>query len=147
VRDGCIGICIVWICLIYRFRQRWQYIHTFHSRSVNIWQYFTEQSSNTHPITWALLVQAGLTVLMASAVVVLKHETETSTLCQSHNFISIDLTSGVSDYVKKVTCLTEFGSDPMSGRDATWGQHIRVLWLFKLFFVFFILQQSYSPYP
>jgi len=37
----------------------------------------------------------GLAVLIASAVVVLKHET--STLRQSHNFISIDLTFGVDD--------------------------------------------------
>jgi len=35
----------------------------------------------------------GLAVLMASAVVVLKHET----LCQSHNFISIELKFGVGD--------------------------------------------------
>jgi len=39
----------------------------------------------------------GLAVLMASTVVVLKHEI--STLRQSHTFISIDLTYGVSDYV------------------------------------------------
>jgi len=38
-------------------------------------------------------------VLMASAVVVLKHET--STLCQSYNFISIDLTFGVGDYTSR----------------------------------------------
>jgi len=37
----------------------------------------------------------GLAVLMASAGVVLKHET--STLRQSHNFISIDLTFSVGD--------------------------------------------------
>jgi len=62
-------------------------------------------------------------VLMASAVVVLKHET--STLRQRHNFISIDLIFGVSDYVREVT--SPVGPGPMSGRDATWGQHIRVL--------------------
>jgi len=38
-----------------------------------------------------------LAVLMASAVVVLKHETPT--LRQRHNFISIDFKFGVVDYV------------------------------------------------
>jgi len=52
----------------------------------------------------------------------------------SHNFISIDLTFCVSDYVREITSPVKFGSDPMSGRDATWGQQIRVLWLFVLFF-------------
>jgi len=37
----------------------------------------------------------GLAVFIASAVVALKHET--STICQSHKFISIDLTFGVGD--------------------------------------------------
>jgi len=49
---------------------------------------------------------------MASAVVVLKHET--STLRQSHNYISIDLTFGVGDYVKEVTSPDKVGSGPMS---------------------------------
>jgi len=62
----------------------------------------------------------GLAMLMASAVVVLKHET--STLRQSHNFISIDLKFGVGDYVREVTSLAKFGLDPMSNRDATWGK-------------------------
>jgi len=63
--------------------------------------------------------QQGLAVLMASAVVVLKHET--STLRQSHNFISIDFKFGVGYYVREVTSPAKFGLDPMSGRDATWG--------------------------
>jgi len=67
----------------------------------------------------------GLAVLMASAVVVLKHET--STLRQRHNFISIDFKLGVGDYVKEVTNPDKVGSGLISGRDATWGQHIRVL--------------------
>jgi len=67
----------------------------------------------------------GLAVLMASASVVLKHET--STLRQSHNFISIDLKFGVSDNVTRITSPAKFRSDPISGRDATWGKHIRVL--------------------
>jgi len=54
---------------------------------------------------------------MASAVVVLKHET--STLHQSHNFISIDFKFGVSDNVREVTSPAKFGSDPMSDQDAT----------------------------
>jgi len=81
----------------------------------------------------------GLALLMASASVVLKHET--STLRQRHNFISIKLKFGVSDNVREVTSPAKFDSGTMSGQDATWGQHIRVLELF------FILQQSYSPYP
>jgi len=75
--------------------------------------------------------QAGrqcLAVLMASAVVVLKHVT--STLCQSHNFISIDFKFGVYYCVREVTSPAKFSLGPISGRDATWGQHIRVLWLF-----------------
>jgi len=67
----------------------------------------------------------GLAVLMTSAVVVLKHET--STVRQRHNFISIDFKFGVGDYVREVTSPAKFGSGPMSGRAATWGQHIRVL--------------------
>jgi len=52
---------------------------------------------------------------------VLKHKTS------SQNFISIDLKFGVGNNVREVTSPAKFGSDPMSGRDATWGQHIRVL--------------------
>jgi len=59
----------------------------------------------------------GLAVLMASAVVVLKHET--STLRQRHNFISIVFKFGVGDYVWEVTNPDKVGSGPMSGRDAT----------------------------
>jgi len=58
-------------------------------------------------------------VFMASAVVVLKHET--STLRQSHNFISIDVKFGVGDYVREDTNPAKFGLDPMTDRDATWG--------------------------
>jgi len=58
-------------------------------------------------------------VLMASAVVVLKHEI--STLRQRHNFISIDFKFSVDDNVREVTSSVKFGWDPMSGRDATWG--------------------------
>jgi len=64
-------------------------------------------------------------LLMASVVVELKHET--SRRRQSHHFISIDLKFGVGDLVREVTSPAKFGLDPMSGRDATWGQHIRVL--------------------
>jgi len=59
----------------------------------------------------------GLAVLMASAVVVLKHET--STLRQRHNFISIDFKFGMGDNVREVTSTDKFGSGPMSGRAAT----------------------------
>jgi len=50
---------------------------------------------------------------MASAVVVLKHET--STIRQRHNFISIDLTLGVSDYVREVTSPDKVGSGQLTG--------------------------------
>jgi len=52
-----------------------------------------------------------------------KHET--STFRQSQ--ISFDLKFGMSDNVMEVTSPAKFGSDPISGRDAMWGQHIRVL--------------------
>jgi len=61
----------------------------------------------------------GLAVLMASAVVVLKHET--STHRQSHNFMSIDLIFGAGVYVRKFTSPAKFDSDLMSGRAAMWG--------------------------
>jgi len=67
----------------------------------------------------------GVAVFMASAVVILKHET--STLRQSHNFISLNFTFGVGDNVREVTSSAKVGSGPMSGRDATWGQNIWVL--------------------
>jgi len=85
----------------------------------------------------------GLAVLMASASVVLKNET--STFRQRHNFISFDLKFGVSDYVREVTSPDKFGSGPMSGRDATWGQYIRVLWLF--IFYFFYSSTELQPIP
>jgi len=81
---------------------------------------------------------------MASAVVVLKHEI--STFRQSHNFISIDLRFGVSDNVREVTSPDKYASDPMSGGDATWG-NIYGYCDFLVFFLFFILQLSYNPYP
>jgi len=61
-------------------------------------------------------ITTGLAVLMASALLVLKHET--STLRQSHNFISIDLTFGVGDYGREVTSPAKFwfGSDERSRR-------------------------------
>jgi len=45
-------------------------------------------------------------------------------------FISIVLTFVVGNCVREVTSP---GSDPMSGRDALWGQHIWILWLFLFF--------------
>jgi len=79
---------------------------------------------------WLLLAvsqaaRQGLAVLMASALVVLEHET--STRRQRHNVISIDFKFGVGDNVREVTNPDKVGSGPMSSRDATWGQHIRVL--------------------
>jgi len=51
-----------------------------------------------------------LAVLMASAVVVLKHET--STLRQSHNCISIDVKFGVGDYVRDFNSPAKLDKDP-----------------------------------
>jgi len=85
---------------------------------------------------WGALSQAarqGLAVLMASAVVVLKHET--STFRQRHNIISIDFKFDVGDYVREVTNPDEITSGPMSGRDATWGNIDGTV-------VFYILQKS-----
>jgi len=56
-------------------------------------------------------------VLMASAEVVLKHET--SILRQRHNFISIDFKFGVGDFVREVTNPDTVGLSAMSGRYAT----------------------------
>jgi len=74
-------------------------------------------------------------VLMASAVVVLKHKS--SILHQSHNFISIDLKFGVVGYVREVTSPAKFDLDPMSGRDATWEQHIYGSCDFFIFLFFY----------
>jgi len=76
---------------------------------------------------------------MASAVVVLKHET--STLRQRHNFILIDFKFGVGDNVREVSDGDKVGSGRMSGRDATWGN------IYGYCDLFYILQQCYSPYP
>jgi len=64
-------------------------------------------------LNWAPTFRQGLVVLMASAKVVLKHET--STPRQSHNFISIDLKFGVGDYVREVTSPAKFGSGHIYG--------------------------------
>jgi len=77
----------------------------------------------------------GLAVLLVSAVVVLKHDT--SILCQSHNFISIDFKFGVGDYVREVTSPAKVVwiqwavETPRGGN--VYGSYA--------FFAFFILQQ------
>jgi len=108
-------------------------------------------------------------VLMASAIVLLKHETSTlrqrhnfmlisdspagpsrvyGVLRQKHNFISIDLTFGVSDNVREVTSPDKVGSDPMSGRDATWGQHNTGTVTYFLFvFIFFNRATTHTRAP
>jgi len=55
-------------------------------------------------------------------------------------FQLIDFKFHVGDYVREVTSPVKVGSDPMSDRDATWGNIYG-------FCDFFILQQSYSSYP
>jgi len=57
-----------------------------------------DQAKALHIAKISQAARQGLAVLIASAVAVLKHET--STLRQSHNSISIDLTFGVGDYVR-----------------------------------------------
>jgi len=69
---------------------------------------------------------------MASAVVVLKHET--STLRQSNNFISIDLKIGVGDNVREVTSPAKFGSDPISGQDTSTYTGTVICLFFYIFF-------------
>jgi len=86
---------------------------------------------------WSQAARQGLAVLMASASVVLKHET--SPLRQIHNFISIDLTFGVGNYVKEDTSPAKFGSDPMSVRDTTWGN---IYGSCDFFIYFFILNRA-----
>jgi len=81
----------------------------------------------------------GLAVLMASTVVVLKHET--STLRRRHNFISIDFRFGGGDYVREVTNPDKVGSGPMSGRDATWGN------MYCDFFIFFNRATAHTREP
>jgi len=110
-------------------------VETLHKRSWNAeWNSKDINRRRLGPFQPSQAARQGLAVLMASASVVLKHKT--STLRQRHNFISIDLKFSVSDYVREVTSPAKFGSDSISGQDATWGQHIRVL---RLFFSFFVL--------
>jgi len=79
----------------------------------------------------------GLFVLMASAVVVLKHET--STLRQRHNCISIDLKFGVGYYVRDVTSPVKFGSDTIGGRDRC---HVGVTYAGPVTFVFLFFNRA-----
>jgi len=55
---------------------------------------------------------------MATAVVVLKHET--STTYQSHTNQSIDLKFGLGDYVTRFSNPAKFGEDRFSGGAPTW---------------------------
>jgi len=55
---------------------------------------------------------------MASAVIVLKHET--STLRPSHNFISTDLKLGVGNNVTHFSNPAKFGEDRISGGAPKW---------------------------
>jgi len=73
------------------------------------------------PLYTSQAARQGLALLMASAGVVLKYET--STIRQSHNFIPMNSTFDVGDKIREVTSPATFGSNPMDGRDATWGQH------------------------
>jgi len=96
-------------------------------------------------IVWDYLTHQGLAVLMASAVVVLKHET--STIRQRHNFISIDMTFGVSDYIREVTSdKVRWAVETPRGGNIFW----RVLWLFLFFlfvFIFFKRATAHTREP
>jgi len=48
--------------------------------------------------------------------------------------LKIDLKFDLGHYVREVTNHAKVGLGPMSSRAATWGQHIRVLWLFCFFY-------------
>jgi len=77
---------------------------------------------------------------MASAVEVLKHKT--STLRQRHNFISINFNFGVGDNVREVTNSDKVGLGRWAVEKARGGN------IYGYYdFCFYILQQSYSPYP
>jgi len=78
---------------------------------------------------------------MASAFVVLKHET--STLRQSHNFISIDFTFGVDDYVRDITNPAKFGLDATRQNETSRGGNMYGL----CDFFDVVLQQSYTRGP
>jgi len=108
------------------------YLCTFLLASERFLQRFAHQSAS--------LAARQAALLMASAVVVLKHET--STLCQRHNFISIDFKFGVGDYVRDyhIPWQSWFGSDDRSRR------HMGATYTSTVIF-FYILQLSYSPYP
>jgi len=83
----------------------------------------------------------GLAVSMASAVVVLKHET--STLRQSNNFISINFTVGVGDYtVRRSPALPNLVRIRWAVETLRGGMYIRVLWLF-----FFNPSTELQPIP
>jgi len=73
---------------------------------------------------------------------VLKHET--STLRQRHNFISIDLTFGVSDYVREVTSPDKVGSGPMSHVETPRGGNI---YGYCGFFYFLYSSTELQPIP
>jgi len=60
----------------------------------------------------------GLVMLMATAVVVLKHET--STTYQSHIYESIDMKFGWGDHVTRFSNPAKFGEDRVSGIAPTW---------------------------
>jgi len=57
-----------------------------------------------------MAARQGLAVLMASAVIVLKYKT--STLRQSHNFVSIYFKISVDDYVREITSPDKVRSGP-----------------------------------
>jgi len=60
----------------------------------------------------------GLAMLMATDVVVLKHETLTT--YQSHIYESIDLKFGWGDYDTRFSNPAEFSEDRISGGAPTW---------------------------
>jgi len=114
---------------------------TYSARSPTNWPYLVYQTSwifapETHKVLISQAARQGLAVLMASASVVLKHET--STLRQRHNFISIDF-KNLAWWLRSwghQPWQSWFGSDERSRRGvgSTYTGTV----------TFFILQQSFS---
>jgi len=101
-----------------------------------------------HLLLTVLLSQAarrGLAVLMASAVVVLKHET--STLRQRHKFISIDFKFGVGDYVREVTNPDKLVRIRWAVETPRGGNIYGYCDFFFLFFIFFNRTTAHTREP
>jgi len=93
----------------------------------------------TRRTRWSQAARRGVAVFMASAVVVLKHET--STLRPSHNFISIGLKFGVSATLPSLVNIVSAVAPSRGGE--IYGS--RAFYYFC--FCFYISWHAYSLYP